>query len=601
MLIMPWIGYAQKGPGGVGNTDGNSHLVLWLSASSINTTDGSRVNVWNDLSGYKHHFNEGKGARFNATGSNGYSTLSFNGAWEYFQRKFEAKLSTEEFSVITATQDMHKEGYRAVVSNRHDLLGDSTAGFILYATKYDKTWQFWTGSENGPWNWNRISSTSPTSQTMSSQAITYDGNSVKRLYVNQALNASNNHTITQNKVMPYRIGAGRNESTGPNYFFKGEMGEIIQFDVALNSTQLILINNYLSAKYGFALAKNDLYVQDQSATGNFDHDVAGIGRLTNTDKHEDSQGTGIVRFLNPSNLNDNEFFLWGHNGLSQNAIETSDVPLGVEARFERVWRVSEVDTNLNSVNVGTLDMRFDLNGLGNVVASDLRLMLDQNNDGLFAGENAISGAVDLGNGIFEFKSVAGFTNGIRFTLGTINPRQTPLPVELLSFTAKPVDNSVELNWETASEINNDYFLIERSEFGTSWETIARVNGQGNSVQLTKYSELDYSPFTNKSFYRLKQVDFDGAYTYSNVVLVDFDNSKQNVLLYPNPTSGRVTISADNLNYQNVSLFNAQGQQIQLSGISNQVSSNELSINLEALNNGIYFIKYENQSYKIQKQ
>src|SRR5690606_14260462 len=96
-----------------------------------------------------------------------------------------------------------------------------------------------------------------------------------------------------------------------------------------------------AAKYGFTLADDDIYTRDLGGQGNFDHDVAGIGRLNSTNLHRDSRGTGRVRVLNPTGLSDDEWFFWGHNNADIGSIEMTDVPTGIQGRLSRVWRVSE--------------------------------------------------------------------------------------------------------------------------------------------------------------------------------------------------------------------------------------------------------------------
>jgi len=126
-----------------------------------------------------------------------------------------------------------------------------------------------------------------------------------------------------------------------------------------------------------------------------------------------------------------------------------------------------------------------------------------------------------------------------------------LPIELLSFDAKKLnETSVKTYWQTASEINNDYFTVEASpdpsKGGGNWRTVGIVDGAGNSSSVISYEMLDnqlsqYSHL-NTLYYRLKQTDFDGTPSYSNIVAVHFDdNSFSTFNIYPNPTSG------DNIN------------------------------------------------------
>lgn len=109
-----------------------------------------------------------------------------------------------------------------------------------------------------------------------------------------------------------------------------------------------------------------------------------------------------------------------------------------------------------------------------------------------------------------------------------------LPVELLEFNAEAVDErKVALTWTTVNEINNDYFEIERSQDGVSFNTIGWVDGAGNSNITLHYNDYDENPYNGVSYYRLKQTDFDGTYTYSEIRTVIFDDLSF-VNLYPNP-------------------------------------------------------------------
>ncbi|CAG5076380.1 T9SS type A sorting domain-containing protein [Parvicella tangerina] len=124
-----------------------------------------------------------------------------------------------------------------------------------------------------------------------------------------------------------------------------------------------------------------------------------------------------------------------------------------------------------------------------------------------------------------------------FTIGTVNINQAPLPVELTQFEAEIFDKSVHLFWTTASEVNNDYFEVQRSADGEHFETILTVKGAGNSTTVIDYMEADLSPLDGISYYRLSQVDFDGTSHYSNVVVVNFDfpsGADPNMDVYPNP-------------------------------------------------------------------
>ena len=112
----------------------------------------------------------------------------------------------------------------------------------------------------------------------------------------------------------------------------------------------------------------------------------------------------------------------------------------------------------------------------------------------------------------------------------------PLPIELATFTANLDNKNVVVDWTTQSELNNDYFNIERSKDNVHYETIATVRGAATSTEEHSYTYTDHNPYTGTSYYRLKQTDFDGHFTYFlPVSVLNKNTSVFNV--YPNPTKG----------------------------------------------------------------
>lgn len=132
-----------------------------------------------------------------------------------------------------------------------------------------------------------------------------------------------------------------------------------------------------------------------------------------------------------------------------------------------------------------------------------------------------------------------------------------LPIELINFNADLSAGVVYLNWQTASEVGNDYFWVQRSADGLVWENILWVDGAGNSTSLISYATEDRSPLLGLSYYRLKQVDENGAHSYSStkvisngqffsdqqlLVLTSSSGPKQNVVVYfAEPIDGEVEI------------------------------------------------------------
>lgn len=176
-----------------------------------------------------------------------------------------------------------------------------------------------------------------------------------------------------------------------------------------------------------------------------------------------------------------------------------------------------------------------------------------------------------------------------------------LPIELLSFSAKPEISTVELNWTTASETNNDFFSIERSAQGKEWEVIGTINGAGNSSTRINYSYSDEVPLIGKSYYRLKQTDFDGNFDYSKVVHVMYKgNSDNNIQLYPNPTSGDLNIVFERKDSE-WKIINLLGQNVSNNVTILQQSPFELKLNVDQLESGIYFIMTDSGPIKFRKK
>lgn len=137
-----------------------------------------------------------------------------------------------------------------------------------------------------------------------------------------------------------------------------------------------------------------------------------------------------------------------------------------------------------------------------------------------------------------------------------------LPVKLISFAAILANEKVNCTWETASETNNDYFTIERSKDGSSFESIGNVKGQGNSNINTRYSYTDNNPFGGISYYRLKQTDFDGKYTYSTIKKVG-SNEKltSEIYLYYENNTPIIKINALVENNAIIEIINLNGTKL----------------------------------------
>jgi len=193
-----------------------------------------------------------------------------------------------------------------------------------------------------------------------------------------------------------------------------------------------------------------------------------------------------------------------------------------------------INVNLNISNTVTLQI---YGRLTFSTSGDQLNMTSGSNITVFSG-GSISGSsnsnqIKIGSGGAEW-SGPGTANG-PFVI--INGSST-LPIELTEFTSTCETNGVELNWATASEVNNDYFSIERSENGLDWMTVGIVDGSGTSKILKTYAYTDNNLSEASIFYyRLKQIDFDKSSTTSMLISVTCDlNLKNEMFVFPNPAN-----------------------------------------------------------------
>ncbi len=173
-----------------------------------------------------------------------------------------------------------------------------------------------------------------------------------------------------------------------------------------------------------------------------------------------------------------------------------------------------------------------------------------------------------------------------------------LPVELLEFTAKPVGQSIQLDWITATEFNNLGYEVQRSlDPVEGFREIAWVEGQGTSTQQHAYDLKDVNVVNGVLYYyRLKQVDTNGKIVYSNVVNAKITSNTFDVSLVPNPAKSKVNIivSSPFSDYAKIDIFNVQGQLVKQLTIA-EGNTNQIEVNLDGFSAGIYTIRIENNN------
>ncbi len=202
-------------------------------------------------------------------------------------------------------------------------------------------------------------------------------------------------------------------------------------------------------------------------------------------------------------------------------------------------------------------------------------------------------------------TTASTSTSLKYTgyTGTFSPfaigdNASPLPIELSYFSALLDDrNQVQLKWETLSETNNDYFEVMRSKDGKSWETIEKISGQGTSAVVSSYATIDRKPFERTSYYRLMQVDIDGAFEYSSIVKIALTEENQ-ISIFPNPANTQFIITSKNIDENELSIYDAQGKLITRGINMNKSNEGQIMVNISNLQGGIYFIRYKDQTQSL---
>lgn len=163
----------------------------------------------------------------------------------------------------------------------------------------------------------------------------------------------------------------------------------------------------------------------------------------------------------------------------------------------------------------------------------------------------------------------------------------PMPVEMMMFNGINKGEYNKLTWITASETNNDYFTIEKSFDAEMFLEVERINGAGNSNYEIEYNYNDYNICDKIIYYRIKQTDFDGKYSYSKVISIN-ENSSNFVSIYPNPSNGRFEIFTENT--VNVIIANMSGKII-------LETTSDFQIDISDQPKGVYFLRvFDNNEY-----
>lgn len=198
-----------------------------------------------------------------------------------------------------------------------------------------------------------------------------------------------------------------------------------------------------------------------------------------------------------------------------------------------------------------------------------------------SGDISVSGNCINNGTVFNVKNTCSGINNLA------------LPVELLSFIATAKDDAVHLEWATASEKDFDFFTVERSSDAAQFVPIGNsIKGKGNSSTISNYNFVDDSPFSGRSFYRLKATDFDGTEEYHPAISINFQ-PESSFKIYPNPSKGNslnVLISSSYNTRSSMSIYNIIGDEVFRSLLRNGPNEFKFDTPLEA---GLYVVIVDN--------
>lgn len=202
----------------------------------------------------------------------------------------------------------------------------------------------------------------------------------------------------------------------------------------------------------------------------------------------------------------------------------------------------------------------------------------------------------LGYNVYAYNHVSDFS--LQSGTGTACNCTVSLPVELAYFNATTQDEeSVQLDWSTLSELNNDYFEIYRSQNLENWTLIGTQRGMGNSLEENEYQMMDVLAKPGINYYKLIQYDIDGKATEHNDIASVYLSNR--IQVHPNPFTESVTIIKTNIKPSEIALFDLLGNRVHFQ--ATQSNKDEITLLLNDISSGVYLLRTWNEDFKIIKE
>jgi hypothetical protein len=256
-----------------------------------------------------------------------------------------------------------------------------------------------------------------------------------------------------------------------------------------------------------------------------------------------------------------------------------------------VYRYFDVIPTNNTGLDASITVHYWDQELGTIPESDLGIFFsDDNSYWSLVGQDAL-------NTINNLVTKTGIGHLSRFTLADIGE---PLTVTFLYVKANLNNEQTLLDWAVSSELNNDHFEIERSIDGKHFVKLSTVNSAGNTSVTRYYNYIDALPFAGINYYRIKQVDIDNSFSYSDVVTVENKvNLNGFISCYPNPANSifNLAFSSGNNTAYKMQLFNANGKLVQSKFINSTKGMNQITWDISSLPKGVYTIQILGSKFK----
>ncbi len=587
----------------MGNATGSSGQPqnrLWLraDAGTSTTTNGQPVSGWNDQSGNGNNASQGTSGsqpQFIASEplANNRPVLRFDGNDDWMQTTTHLTDNVGTLIVVGRKTALSSD-YRTIFTSRDFLM--------LGRTPSQDVWGAYnSGGE-------RLFTPGTSIGANSSAAFRILGYRQSGLGANQLalfLDGVQSTTLQNGGGNGKSITTIGSNNTFVSQHFPGDIAEVIFYRAPINAAQRIIVENYLSSKYGVTIsAASDFY----AGTSPYLEQVHGIGTTDGSaDKHTRAQSSGglVLEERNTSLNATNEFLLAGHNGVAAVPISTADLPSGVQQRWSRIWYLDKT---------GTIDARiaFDFSD-ADVSAipanpTNYRLLYRAGTSGSFSEVTIVGTPFIQNTDQVAFDVNDANLPGGYYTLATTNPVDSPLPVELVSFTLAPKDNGVLIEWKTASETDNVGFILQRSFIRdgvytevASYRTNDALKGLGTSPNGKTYAYFDNDRLQagQTYFYKLLDVDFSGNITEHPVKEITLPREYSLSQNYPNPFNPTTTIefSLRQDGRTVLEIYSVLGQKVAtLVDGALKAGAYQIQFNGARLSSGLYFYRLRSGAF-----